>query len=74
MMKRTVLVLAVFLSGLLILAPSSGMAGKFPSKDITLVCPWSAGGGTDTVARALAKNAKKYLRQNKLKVYMSCPD
>jgi len=64
MMKRTVLVLAIFLSGLLIIAPSSGMAGKFPSKDITLVCPWSAGGGTDTVARALVKNAKKYFGVN----------
>ena len=39
-------------------------AGKFPVKDITLVCPWSAGGGTDTIARALVKNAKKYFGVN----------
>ena len=37
---------------------------KFPAKDITLICPWSAGGGTDTIARALVKNAKKYLGVN----------
>jgi tripartite-type tricarboxylate transporter receptor subunit TctC len=63
-MKRIVFPLVLFLSGLLILQPGSAMAEKFPSKDITLICPWSAGGGTDTVARALAKNAKKYLGVN----------
>ena len=39
-------------------------AADFPSKEITLVCPWAAGGGTDTVARALVKNAKKYFGVN----------
>ena len=62
--KGTVLVIAIFLSGLLLLSPLTATAGKFPSKDITLVCPWAAGGGTDTVARALVKNAKKYLGVN----------
>lgn len=31
-----------------------------PSKTIKLIVPWSAGGGTDTLARALAKSAEKY--------------
>jgi tripartite-type tricarboxylate transporter receptor subunit TctC len=39
-------------------------AADFPAKDITLVCPWSAGGGTDTLSRALVKNAKKYFGVN----------
>jgi tripartite-type tricarboxylate transporter receptor subunit TctC len=39
-------------------------ADKFPAKDITMVCPWSAGGGTDTISRALVKNAKKYFGVN----------
>ena len=39
-------------------------AGDFPAKDITLICPWSAGGGTDTISRALVKNAKKYFGVN----------
>lgn len=39
-------------------------AGNFPSKDITLICPWSAGGGTDTISRVLVKNAKKYFGVN----------
>ena len=30
----------------------------FPEKDITLIVPWSAGGGTDTIARALVNNPK----------------
>ena len=39
-------------------------AAGFPAKDITLICPWSAGGGTDTVARSLVKNAKKHFGVN----------
>lgn len=44
------------------------MAGSahaaFPERDITLIVPWAPGGGTDTVARTLVKNAKKYLGVN----------
>lgn len=40
---------------------SQQQAEKFPSKPITLVVPWAAGGGTDAVARALAQNGEKYL-------------
>ena len=36
----------------------------FPEKDVTLIVPWSAGGGTDTIARALVKNAEKYIGVN----------
>src|SRR4030042_3079075 len=44
----------------LMVAVTHGMAQKFPSKDITLICPWAAGGGTDRIARALVKNAKDH--------------
>lgn len=42
----------------------NGFAADFPAKDITLVVPWSAGGGTDTLSRSLVKNAKKHLGVN----------
>lgn len=36
---------------------------KFPTKPITIIVPWKAGGGTDMIARALAKEAEKALGQ-----------
>jgi tripartite-type tricarboxylate transporter receptor subunit TctC len=36
----------------------------FPTKPITLVNPWSVGGGVDTAARALAKEMQKILNGN----------
>jgi tripartite-type tricarboxylate transporter receptor subunit TctC len=44
--------------------PSPAPAASFPERDITLICPWSAGGGTDTLARTLVKNGKKYFGVN----------
>ncbi|MDQ8023872.1 MAG: tripartite tricarboxylate transporter substrate binding protein [Moraxellaceae bacterium] len=38
-------------------AQSSG----FPLKPVTVICPWPAGGGTDTLLRALAHEAEKHL-------------
>ncbi|WP_164731124.1 tripartite tricarboxylate transporter substrate binding protein [Anoxybacter fermentans] len=35
-------------------------ASDFPSKPIKLIVPWAPGGGTDTLARALAKFGKKH--------------
>jgi tripartite-type tricarboxylate transporter receptor subunit TctC len=38
-------------------------AGKYPDKPITIIVPYSAGGGMDLVARTLEKLAPKYLGQ-----------
>ncbi|WP_215830584.1 Bug family tripartite tricarboxylate transporter substrate binding protein [Pelorhabdus rhamnosifermentans] len=37
---------------------------KYPNKPITIIVPFSAGGGTDLMARALEKWASKYLGQS----------
>jgi tripartite-type tricarboxylate transporter receptor subunit TctC len=43
-------------------AQGGGKSGvKFPTKPITLICPWTAGGGTDTVLRALGASLEKQL-------------
>ncbi|MFZ5966060.1 MAG: tripartite tricarboxylate transporter substrate binding protein [Bacillota bacterium] len=35
----------------------------FPKSGITAICPWSAGGGTDTVLRGLTKETEPFLGQ-----------
>ena len=37
--------------------------GQYPSKSITLLVPWTAGGGSDIALRALAEGASKHLGQ-----------
>jgi tripartite-type tricarboxylate transporter receptor subunit TctC len=54
-------VAVVFAAGLLV--PAAAPAA-FPERDITLIVPWAPGGGTDTVARTLVKNAKKHFGVN----------
>ena len=39
----------------------SGTAAAYPTKTITLVCPWAPGGGTDRVSRFLADQLEKKL-------------
>jgi len=51
----------VLVAALLIPTPAPA---AFPERDITLVVPWAAGGGTDTLARTLVKNGKKYFGVN----------
>ena len=35
----------------------------YPDKPVTVICPWTAGGGTDLLLRALSKEAEKFLGQ-----------
>ena len=37
---------------------------KFPARDISVLVPWPAGGGTDMVTRSFLKNAKKFFPVN----------
>jgi len=35
--------------------------GNYPARNITMICPWAAGGGTDAIIRALSAAAEKQL-------------
>ncbi|CAH6980209.1 ABC transporter substrate-binding protein [Vibrio chagasii] len=47
-----------------ILVSATSVAADYPSKNIRLVVPFGAGGGTDAVGRTLANSAKDVLGQN----------
>lgn len=44
-------------------ATAQDAAADFPNKPVTLVIPFGAGGGSDTLARTLASTAQQYLGQ-----------
>ena len=46
-----------------LVAPLAAMAQDYPKRAITLIVPYAAGGGTDNVARALAKGMSEKLGQ-----------
>ncbi len=51
-------------AGASLVLPAPVRAAGFPERDITLVVPWAAGGGTDALGRTLTKNAKQYIGAN----------
>ena len=50
------------LSGLLLLGPACALPAlaQFPERPVTLVIPYTPGGATDGMFRALAHSARKY--------------
>jgi tripartite-type tricarboxylate transporter receptor subunit TctC len=57
-------VMAAFAAALVMAAGSAGVqAQSFPSKPVTFIVPWSAGGTTDVGLRALATATEKHLGQ-----------
>jgi tripartite-type tricarboxylate transporter receptor subunit TctC len=46
------------------LAGSAQAQGKFPSKPLTVIVPWSPGGGSDRSMRLVAATASKYFGQS----------
>ena len=57
-------VLAILLTaGLLVTGTASVLAADYPTKPITAICPWGAGGGTDSCVRAFCKALEKQLGQ-----------
>jgi tripartite-type tricarboxylate transporter receptor subunit TctC len=54
---------AGFVAGLALVASSSVFAQAYPSKTITMIVPFAAGGPTDTVARLISKSMSDTLGQ-----------
>ena len=68
MSRKTLAILMVLAFAAVALAGCGGgekkaEAPKFPTKAIQLIVPYAAGGGTDAVARGLAKSAEPILKQ-----------
>jgi tripartite-type tricarboxylate transporter receptor subunit TctC len=62
MKKLTLIVCLVLAAGLVFAGgKNEGAAPKFPTKNITMICPWAAGGGTDAITRAISAAAEKHL-------------
>jgi tripartite-type tricarboxylate transporter receptor subunit TctC len=70
--KKPLFLLVAFLLILIIIGGCTTMQSttvitpkveKYPDKPITVIVPFSAGSGSDLVARALEKTALKYLDQ-----------
>ena len=49
------------IASLFFLCSTPAMTAEFPTKPITLICPWVPGGATDILFRVLAESTKKYL-------------
>jgi tripartite-type tricarboxylate transporter receptor subunit TctC len=61
-MKQVVALAAALLAALLTM-PSGVLAQSYPTRTITLICPWPAGGGTDLHLRKISEIAAKSLGQ-----------
>ena len=61
MFRRNAVALALGLS--VVLAPLTALAQAYPTRPITMVVPWPAGGSTDMVMRAISEAASKHLGQ-----------
>lgn len=63
-MKKLLTVLLIFtVIGGTAFAAGTQEVADYPAKSISLIVPFSAGGGTDATARALARSAEKFLGQ-----------
>ena len=58
-MKKTFLIVMLLV---LVLCASAAMA-EYPEKSLTAICPWGAGGGTDSCLRAFCQALEKQLGQ-----------
>ena len=58
---RNRMICLLFVSLSLLTVTGCGPSNTYPAQPITLLCPWSAGGGTDRVSRQVAKQLEQSL-------------
>ena len=63
-MKRLCLGLAIAFSALTLFAPAETHAQSYPTRPVTIIVPYPAGGPTDQVARQIAPKMAAKLGQN----------
>lgn len=59
--------MALILACVIVAAPLSGCGGKslnYPTGDVTVICPWGEGGGTDACLRAFSRALSQELGQS----------
>jgi tripartite-type tricarboxylate transporter receptor subunit TctC len=61
--RRDVLIGGMAASAAATLGLNSARAQGWPSRPVTIICPWGAGGGTDATARIVAAVLEKELKQ-----------
>ena len=61
MKSRKLVLVAATVLFIFTLGLSTASAADYPSRPITLICPWGAGGGTDAVSRIIATLLKQDL-------------
>ena len=62
-MRLATIMLRTLAAAAIIGTATGAMAQSYPTKPITLIVPWPAGGSTDVAMRALAEGASKHLGQ-----------
>ena len=60
--KKLIAIALVLMLAMAVMAPSA-FAADYPSKGIYMICPWGAGGGTDSCLRAFCAALDKQLGQ-----------
>ncbi|THB79216.1 MAG: tripartite tricarboxylate transporter substrate binding protein, partial [Desulfobacteraceae bacterium] len=61
--KTNLFFLSLILLAVLLILPVISTADSFPTKPLTMIIPYKAGGSTDTMGRVLAKALRKELGQ-----------